>query len=367
MEYRKLPHGSEKEKFSVIGLGAGGLNQSSDKEIENIIAGAIDSGINYFDLCGSDNSIYKPFGRAVRGRRDKIFVQMHFGAVYNKSGEYGWSRDFEQIKKNVAVEMSEVGTDYIDFGFLHCVDDNDDFFELEDAGVLGYLERLKKDGVVRHIGFSSHTPSVASMILDTGVIDLMLFSINPAYDFEKGDGYGKGTQNERAKLFAKCGAEGVGISVMKAFAGGQLLKAKTSPFHKALTKYQCIQYALDRPSVLTVLPGVRNMKDLDELIGFESASAEEKDYSLLGVFTSESTAGRCVYCNHCRPCPAGIDIGLVNKYYDLAVSGDKLAKNHYKKLGTKADACTHCGHCNSRCPFAVKQSERMAEINKYFA
>jgi predicted aldo/keto reductase-like oxidoreductase len=73
-----------------------------------------------------------------------------------------------------------------------------------------------------------------------------------------------------------------------------------------------------------------------------------------------------VYCNHCQPCPAGIDIGLVNKYYDLALAGDDIAANHYTKLSVKADACLKCGHCESRCPFSVNQESRMDEIASYF-
>ncbi len=77
-------------------------------------------------------------------------------------------------------------------------------------------------------------------------------------------------------LYCRCEKEGVGISAMKAFSGGQLLDAKTSPFGKALTEYQCIQYALDKPGVLTVLPGIRNKKDLHRILGFCKASEAEK-------------------------------------------------------------------------------------------
>ena len=60
-------------------------------------------------------------------------------------------------------------------------------------------------------------------------------------------------------------------SSLTIFSGGQLLDAKTSPFKKALTKYQCIQYALDKPGVLTVLPGIRSAEDVRELPGFLDA------------------------------------------------------------------------------------------------
>ncbi|MDE7303799.1 MAG: aldo/keto reductase [Oscillospiraceae bacterium] len=364
MEYRKLPHGNE--HIGVLGLGMGGIQGSSDSEIEQVVRKAIENGINFFDLCGGGKNVYSPFGKAIQGSREKIYVQMHFGAVYNSKGEYGWSRKFDEIKKTVDWELNTLKTDYIDFGFLHCVDEEEDFDKLVSIGVFDYLKELKKQGVVRHIGFSSHTPSVANRILDTGEIDMMMFSINPAYDFEKGDEYGKGTVSERFSLLRRCEAEGVGISVMKPFFAGKLLSGSTSPFGTELSRYQCLQYALDRPGVLTAVPGVRNLADLDALIGFGDAPAEERDYSVIGTFSAEKIAGNCVYCNHCQPCPAGIDIGLVNKYYDLAQVGDKLAAGHYEKLSVKADACLSCGHCDSRCPFSVKQQDRMKEIAEYF-
>lgn len=364
MEYRKLPHGEE--LIGVLGLGMGGIQSAPDDEIEQIIRKAVANGINFFDLCCGAKHVYAPFGRAIRGQREKVYVQMHFGAVYNAKGEYGWSRNFDEIKNTVAWELETLGTDYIDFGFLHCVDEDEDFDKLSAVGVFDYLKELQKKGVVHHIGFSSHTPSVAQRILDTGVVDMMMFSINPAYDFERGDEYGIGTVSERFSLFRRCEAEGVGISVMKPFHAGKLLSDSTSPFGTALSRYQCLQYVLDRPGVLTAVPGVRSLADLDALLGFADATAAEKDYAVIGSFTAEKIAGNCVYCNHCQPCPAGIDIGLVNKYYDLAQVGDRLAKGHYDKLSVKADACLSCGHCNRRCPFGVQQQERMQTIATYF-
>ena len=144
---------------------------------------------------------------------------------------------------------------------------------------------------------------------------MMMFSINPAYDYQKGE-YGIGEVDQRMDLYRRCEKEGIGISVMKAFAAGQLLNEKTSPFGKALTEYQCIQYALDKPGVITVLPGIRNCEDLERILGFFKATPEERDYSVIGSFAPQSAEGTCVYCNHCQPCPKGLNVGLINKYYD---------------------------------------------------
>ena len=365
MEYRQLPHGNETEKFSVLGLGFGGIGTTPPEEIEAIVRKAMDHGINFFDMCTA-GATYAPVGRAIAGRREQVFLQMHFGAVYDENGEYGWCRDFDTIRKTFLWELEQLNTDYADFGFLHCVDEESDFALLCEMGLLDYLKELKANGTVRHIGFSSHTPSVANKLLDTGLMDMMMFSINPAYDFEKGDEYGVGSVTERFALFQRCAREGVGISVMKPFFAGQLLSAAHSPFSQALTHTQCLQYALDRPGVLVVLPGVLTMAHLDQVLQFLDATEAERDYSVVGTFTADTISGTCVYCNHCQPCPAGIDIGLVNKYYDLALAGDAIAANHYTKLRVKADACLHCGHCESRCPFGVKQESRMDAICRYF-
>ena len=363
MEYRKLPHGNE--QIGVLGLGLGNIKNTPAAETEAILRKAIAHGINFFDLCTS-GSVYATVGKAIAGQREKVFLQVHFGAVYDENGEYGWSRDFETIRKTFLWELEMLGTDYVDFGFLHCVDELEDVDKLIAIGLLDYLKALKEQGIVRHIGFSSHTPAVANRLIDTGVIDMMMFSLNPAYDFEKGDAYGIGSTQERLALFRRCQADGVGISVMKPFHGGKLLDADQSPFGVALNHYQCLQYAIDRPGVLVAVPGVETMEHLDVLLGFLTAAAEDKDYSVIGTFSADTVAGSCVYCNHCQPCPAGIDIGLVNKYYDLALVGDTIAANHYTKLAVKADACLHCGHCENRCPFGVKQESRMSTIRDYF-
>lgn len=94
--------------------------------------------------------------------------------------------------------------------------------------------------------------------------------------------------------------------------------------------------------------------------------AQERDYSVIATLTPKDTKGTCVYCKHCHPCPAGLDIGLINKYYDLSRLGDVLAKEHYLTLEKTASDCLQCGHCNSRCPFSVDQMARMEEIQKYF-
>ena len=362
MEYRT--HRKTGDRISVLGLGTSYIADTPEKDAVEALLYAHENGINYADLATARARTFSYYGTAFASVRKEMLYQVHFGANY-ESGEYGWTTDLDTIRRQVDWQLKELKTDYIDYGFIHCLDEASDWREYQENGVLDYLLEMKKAGVVRHIGLSSHTPALASLVLDAGIIDQLMFSINAGYDYQHGD-YAKGSSSERMALYRRCEAEGVGISVMKPFSGGQLLSAETSPFGQALTQYQCIQYILDKPGVLTVLPGIRNTEDVRKLLGFFDASPEERDYSVLGTFTPRDMTGACVYCNHCQPCPAGLNVGLINKYYDLASAGDAMAAEHYQGLGKKASDCVSCGHCDDRCPFHVAQSERMQQIAAYF-
>ena len=362
MEYRIHP--KTRARVSVIGIGTGPIHEATEREAAAALSYAYEQGVNYLDFATAGAGTFPYVGAVLGPVRKDLFYQVHFGANY-ESGEYGWTTDLDTIKRQVDWQLKELRTDYIDFGMIHCLDEARDWKQYQKNGVLDYLLELKRAGVVRHIGLSSHTPELAQMVLDTGLAEQLMFSINPAYDYQQGE-YAIGSASERMDLYRRCEAEGIGISVMKPFSAGQLLSDQTSPFGRALTKVQCIQYALDKPGVLTVLPGIRGLQDMKEALAWLDASPEERDYAVLGTFAPGDAAGACVYCNHCQPCPAGLNIGLINKYYDLAKIGDAMAADHYGKLEKHASDCVGCGHCDRRCPFHVAQSDRMRDIAAYF-
>ena len=362
MEYRIHPR--TKDKISVIGIGTGPIYEAPEREAVETLSYACEHGVNYVDFATAGAETFRYAGLAFASVRRELLYQVHFGANY-ETGEYGWTTDLDKVKGQIDWQLSQLNTDYIDFGMIHCLDSAGDWEQYQENGVLDYLLEMKKSGVVRHIGLSTHTPELAGRILDSGIVEQMMFSINPAYDYQHGE-YAAGSAGERMDLYRRCEAEGIGLSVMKPYSGGQLLDDRTSPFGRALTKIQCLQYALDKPGVLTVLPGVRNLDEMKEALSWLEAAPKERDYSVLGTFTPKDVTGTCVYCNHCAPCPAGLNIGLINKYYDLARIGDDMAADHYAKLEKHASDCLHCGHCDRRCPFGVAQSRRMEEIREYF-
>ena len=179
-----------------------------------------------------------------------------------------------------------------------------------------------------------------------------------------------GIAPERAELYRLCEQCDVGITVMKGFAGGRLFSAESSPFGTALTPVQCLHYALTRPAVASVLVGYDTPEQVEEAVAYETATDTQKDYaSVLAGAPRHAFNGQCTYCGHCKPCPAEIDIAMVNKLLDLAVMQPQTpasVRDHYAALSHTADACLGCGGCETRCPFHVPVVQRMQQARQLF-
>ena len=205
--------------------------------------------------------------------------------------------------------------------------------------------------------------------------------MNPAFDLMPpteniDDYYGEydaalaGMDPQREELYRLCEQQDIGMTVMKGYGGGRLLDEKTSPFGVALLPTQCIHYALTRPSVASILVGYSEPEHVLEAASYETACDAEKDYaSVLAAAPQHAYSGRCMYCNHCKPCPENIDIAMVNKLYDLAAVQETMPESvraHYFALEKNAADCTGCGGCETRCPFGVKVAQRMREAAELF-
>ena len=240
---------------------------------------------------------------------------------------------------------------------------------------------MHRSGRIRHIGLSTHNPRIARLAAESGFIEMILFSINSAFDMKPAsedlntlfEGYDQplqGLDPERAALYRLCEEKDVGITVMKGFFGGRLFDAAQSPFGAAFTPVQLIHYALTRPAAASVLCGYDTTEQIDQAVAYETATDAEKDYAtLLASAPLHACKGQCTYCGHCKPCPVNIDIAMVNKFYDLARQQQEVPASvlaHYKALGQTASACLHCRGCEARCPFEVKISDRMRQAAALF-
>lgn len=380
MKYRTL--GKTNLVVSEIGLGGEWFNGLTPEESRKIIDTADENGINYIDIFMPQAPTRDNIGAALEGRRERFIIQGHLCTVYEDE-QYMRTRDIEKTKASFKDLLTRLRTDYIDVGMIHYVDSEDDFKTVFEGPIYEYALELKEKGIIRHIGMSSHNPHIALKAVENGYIDVLMFSINPAYDMESSDtdiydlmefkGMEKGhlvADEARQKLYSLCESSGVAITVMKPLGAGTLLDAKSSPFGVAMTVPQCIQYALDRNGVKVVIVGCHTVQEVLEAVKYYDLSNEERSYS--HIFASGNSihmTGRCMYCNHCQPCPAHIDIAAVTKFLDLALQQESVPETvmeHYKSLSANADDCLMCGKCESNCPFGVNIRENMKKARSVF-
>ena len=380
MEYREL--GNTGLSVSVIGLGCEGMLEENCGMAAKLFDEAERLGINYFDLYSSDPALRAAVGKAIRGRREKFVIQSHICSVW-KNGQYLRTRKLEEVKAGFEEMLSLLGVDYIDVGMIHYCDAMSDWEEIVKNGVLEYARELKATSRIRHIGLSSHNPLVAERAVKEGGIEVLMFSVNPCYDLQPADedverlwaedaysGQLINMDPDRQRLYETCLRMGVGITVMKAFAGGDLLNAELSPAGVALTANQCISYALSRPAVSVVLAGAHSVEQLQESAAYCTASEEERDYAAaLASFPKIRWEGHCMYCSHCAPCPMEISVADVTKFLHLAEAQGKLpetVREHYAVLPHHAGECIQCGACETRCPFGVEIRKNMARAREVF-
>ncbi|MCL2461786.1 MAG: aldo/keto reductase [Defluviitaleaceae bacterium] len=371
MEYRQI--GKTGLQASVIGLGCERLDGAPYEQVRETIGAALESGVNILDVFMPGTAVRENIAKALGGRRKNVMIQGHIGST-DVNQQYDISRDMPTVRKYFEELLRLFG--YIDFGMMFFIDSEDDYKNVFDTDFVTYAERLKRQGDIRHIGFSSHIPVTAMKAINTGVPEMLMFSVNPAFDMlpvtenvldrlENGieSGSLRGIEPKRAELYKLCAQKQIGITAMKALGAGKLLSPEHTPFAKPLTTAQCISYALSRPAVASALPGCRSADEVRDAMGYFDANDAERDYAEAIGSVRSDFMGNCVYCGHCQPCPAGIDIVSVNKYLDIArldtANIPPSIRSHYQALG--GTDCTQCGNCESRCPFGVPVIENMRE------
>ena len=378
MQYREV--GKTGIKGSIIGLGCEHLDGKPYEQIADTISAALEGGINMMDVFMPGREVRENIARALGNRRKDVHIQGHIGSTdINK--QYDISRDLPTVKRYFEDILRIFG--YIDFGMMFFIDSEEDYRGVFETDFVKYVQERKAQGDIRAIGFSSHNPLMARRVIETGVPDTMMFSINLAFDLypievnaldqlhENMDGSAfKGLDPTRAALYKLCEQRGIGVTVMKTLGAGKLISPEHTPFTQPMTVVQCIHYALTRPAVASVMLGCQTGDEVRDALQYLEMDDAARDYTpVLGTLRNDFR-GNCVYCSHCQPCPMGIDIAAVNKYLDIAKLDEAnvppSVRAHYDALSAKGSDCIACGNCEARCPFDVPIIERMQQAAAMF-
>lgn len=370
MEYRKL--GRTGLDVSVVGLGTEYLNGRPRETVVSVVREAVEHGVNYFDVVFSFPDYLDNLAVGFQGQRERIILTGHLGSTV-KDGQYCRSRNPKKSEPFLLDVLARLGTDYVDVLFLHNSNRQKDYDRLmKSGGLLDLARRLQQEGKARFIGFSGHTLDTALQVVESGVIDVLMFPINLA---------GNATPGKK-DLFKACVVHDVGLVAMKPYSGGKLLRKERSvriagystsgeavkiKKSKPITPVQCLSYVLAQVGISTAVPGCADLAQLAAALAYVDGSEEERDFAGLLAEFEQYVEGECVYCNHCLPCPAKIDIGQINRLLDMAQQRMTAElQTAYAALASKPSDCTQCGVCVERCPFGVSVIARMEQAVALF-
>jgi len=371
MKYRKL--GRTRLDISEISLGTEWLHKKKQEDITGVIKEAIKQGVNYFDIIFNFDHFLEKISAAIKGSRENIIINHHLGSSeYNE--KYKKTRSIKKCKEHFERFLEIMGTDYVDIAFIHFIKTRKEFDECwKVGGVKDLALQLKEEGKTRFIGLSTHRMDIGIDAAISGDVDVIMIQINLANH----------SHPQRHEFLTTCAKHGVGVISMKPFAGGKLLqknKKMTFPQYitaghpieerkmsEDITSTQCLHYILSQVGISTIVPGAANLEELNDCLAYYKATDEECDYSKLVKDFNEYTTGECVYCNHCQPCQADIDIGPMFRLFDSAqYEKTTELQQQYEAMDAKASACIECGDCEERCPFDVKVIDKMREVVAFF-
>ncbi len=369
MQYRKL--GRTGLDVGIIGLGTEYLLHQPRDAMAAVVGRAVAAGVNYVDLLYSHAGFLQDFAPALQGVRDRLHLAVHIGNG-DETGEPSWFKGPEACERFFLDALTLLHTDHADVALVQLLDFDEEqcwgWFE----GMLEIARRLRQEGKARAIGMSAHKPQVALRAVESGQIDLLMYPVNLAGNAIPG----------QAELFRACSERNVGLVAMKPYAGGKLLPGHGSGYlhwfqsggafveaSKAagLTPVQCLSYVLSRPGVCTAVPGAKDEAEMAAALHYLEATPEEKELAGLEAQFLRYEPGECQYCNHCLPCPAGIDVGALIRLVDQARAGVTAElRAAYAALPVRAQECRYCEECMVRCPFKVRVTDRMFEAMERF-
>lgn len=332
-------------KVTGVGFGIGFVPDTE------LVARALDMGINYFDTSRVYGDSEKIFGGVIKGRqRDKIVIA-------TKSP----SRKKDAILKDLETSLQMLGTDYVDIWHLHA---RDNPAQIPDEAIEG-LQEGKKSGKARFVGFSCHDPNnMVDFVIKTGKFDV----IQTTYSFAIGGIY-------RDQAIKKLHEAGVGIIAMKvvvALTGLNLKNLENPVPTKGEGPLAGIKWVLQNPAIGTTVPHMKTLAELEMNFRAMTEPYTPKDEKLLYVLNEQIRPDYCRMCYQCRgQCPKGLPVtdmlrflayhDFCGNYHQAAMSFRDLARE------VRDVRCGDCSQCAVQCPNGVRVQARLMRAQELLA
>ena len=212
---QKRALGSTGEKLSIIGLGGIVLVGLEQKAADEVVRGAIDRGVNYFDVAPSywDGEAENKMGVGLRGRRDGVFLACKTAM-----------RDRDGAAKELERSLKRLRTDRFDLYQLHGLASVEEVEKaLAPGGAIETLAKAREEGRARFLGFSAHSVDAALLAMERFKFDTILFPFNWVC-WQEG--------NFGPQVLAAAQKRGMGCLALKAMALGPSPKDATRDYQK---------------------------------------------------------------------------------------------------------------------------------------
>jgi len=378
MLYRKL---AEDISVSILGFGAmrlpliGGTQSTVDsfnpaklideEATQSMVDYAIEHGVNYFDTAynyhGGKSEVV--LGKVLKPYRDKVIIATKL-PVFSVTVEDDFTRILDE-------QLERLKTTYLDVYLLHGLNEHT-WAKVRDLGVLKFLDRIQKDGRVRHVGFSFHdTISEFKIIVDS--YNWAICQIQYNYLDEQFQAGQEGLEYAAAK--------GIGVVVMEPLRGGKLAHVPkevqilwdASPDKKNPAEWS-LRWVWNHREVSTVLSGMSSLDQVRENVrAAEGAKVSSLSILDLALVKQAREVYRkmfkvdCTGCSYCMPCPAGVNIpSNMALYNDVLVFNDPsgvMVYNAFLSPEQKASSCTECGECEGKCPQNIQIREELKKVH----
>ncbi len=350
--YRRLGRTNWRVSDIVVGAGRIGRLVGESTGVD-IVRSAIDRGINYVDTSpdysatGSESAI----AEAIKGHRDKVFLATKFCTPWGHLGAGSSVADYKRI---IEESLTRLGTDYADLAHVHACDSVD---RLLDPNLHEAVDRLKEEGKLRFLGFSSHTPNLVEVVeagIDSGRFDVMMLA------------YHHGAWPAMPGLIDRAVAEqDMGIVAMKTLKGGK--HANLSAFQDQAPAYSqaALKWVLSNKNVSAAIISFFKHQHIDEYLQASGKPLTHDDVATLEEYDRQIVGTYCApHCGAClSSCPEQVAIHdvLRHRMYFEDYGDEKEAMRLYSKLEKNASACVNCSApCAGSCPVGLNIPERMA-------
>jgi predicted aldo/keto reductase-like oxidoreductase len=271
----------------------------------------------------------------------------------DRDGKPGPETTAEDFLAKFEASMSRLKLDYVDILYVHDIRNPE---MLEYKPIINAVKKLKKEGRIKFIGFSTHAnePLVINAAADLDTFDVILTSYNFKQTYI----------SELKSAVNKASKAGIGIVAMKTLAGGGFLdKEKTRPINSTAA----IKYVLSNPDITTTIPGMTDFDQLDLnvklLTDITITDTEKNDL----IIASGETGLYCTGCTKClQSCPKNLPVpDLMRAYmYAYGYSNPGMAHSLLGELGTSDDPCKDCTTCQVECTKNFNIREKIADISR---